>query len=179
MATLNDVKNLAIELMNKEFTIKVGTGYRKMSAMDLGYYFEFGKKKRAFGTCYYVAKKIELSMPLCSENLDKVYTRIQNTILHEIAHAFCVEIYGRRHGAGHGANWRDIAIQIGCDGQRCYDGDTVNKPKSKYTLVCDNCQRETPKYKAVKRTQACGKCCREHNFGRYTDKFKLRLVVNY
>lgn len=179
MQTLNDVRNLAIELMNTKFTFRVGNGIRTMSALDLGYYFDFGKKKRAFGTCYYIAKKIELSMPLCAENLDKVNTRIKNTILHEIAHAFCVEVYGRKYGRGHGANWKDIAKQIGCDGERCYDGETVNKPASKYTLICDNCERQTPKYKIVKKAFACGKCCKEHNFGRYTDKFKLRLVVNY
>jgi predicted SprT family Zn-dependent metalloprotease len=179
MKTLNDVKNLAIELMATEFTVNTYYGKKTMSAMDLGYYFEFDNAKRAFGRCFYMQKKITLSLPLCSENLDKVDTQIRNTILHEIAHALSVEIYGIREGKGHGANWKSVAKQIGCNGERCYNGDSVNKPKSKYTLVCDSCNNETPKYKVVRRTVACGKCCREYNNGKYSDKYRLRLVTNY
>jgi hypothetical protein len=179
MKTLNDVQKMAIELMNKEFTFTTYYGKHTMSAMDLGYYFEFDNAKRAFGRCFYIQKKITLSKPLCSENLDKIETRITNTMLHELAHAFCVKVYGVREGIGHGANWKSIAKQIGCDGERCYNGNEVNKPKSKYTLVCETCNKETPKYKMVKRDVACGTCCKKHNNGKYSDKYKLKLVVNY
>jgi predicted SprT family Zn-dependent metalloprotease len=179
MGTLNDVKKLAIELLAKDFTFSTYYGEHTLNAMDLGYYFEFDNAKRAFGRCFYGVKKITLSMPLCVENLDKIETRIKNTMLHELAHAFCVHVYGIKFGKGHGSNWKSIARQIGCDGERCFDGDSVNKPKAKYTLVCDSCSTETPKYKMIKRTYACAKCCNQHNFGRYSDKYKLRLVTNY
>ena len=179
MANLNDVKKMAIELLNKEFTFITYYGTNTMSAMDLGYYFEFDNAKRMFGRCFYIEKKITLSKPLCSENLDKIETRITNTMLHELAHAFCVKVYGINHGRGHGANWKSIAKQIGCDGERCYDGNEVNKPKSKYMLVCETCKKETPKYKKTKRESACAICCRTHNNGKYSDKYKLKLVVNY
>ena len=125
MGTISEVQNLAIELLNKDFTFETYYGTHTMNALDLGYYFEFNNKKRAFGTCHYVSKKISLSLPLCSENLDKIETRIYNTILHELAHAFCVEVYGIKHGRGHGSNWKSIAKQIGCDGERCFDGETM------------------------------------------------------
>jgi predicted SprT family Zn-dependent metalloprotease len=179
MRTLSDVKKLAIELMSKEFTITTYYKTYKISALDLGYYFEFDSAKRRFGACWYVRKKITLSMPLCKENLDKIETRITNTILHELAHAFSVEIYGVREGKGHGHKWKNIAKQIGCDAERCYNGDSVNKPLSKYTLVCDSCNKETPKHKMVKRNFACGDCCNKHANGKFSDKFKLRLVTNY
>lgn len=179
MGTIADVKKLAIELMSKEFTIQTYYGERTMSAMDLGYYFEFGNRKKAFGTCYYVQKKIVLSLPLCSENLDKIETRIYNTILHEIAHAFCVEVYGLKHGRGHGSNWKSIASQIGCDAKRCFDSSTVNMPKGKYSLICDHCGYESPKHRKVTRTYACARCCNKHNGGKFSVYYKLRMVTNY
>jgi predicted SprT family Zn-dependent metalloprotease len=179
MRTLNDVKKMAETLIAKEFTFNTYHGVFTMSAKSLGYRFEFDSAKRRFGACWYVAKKITLSMPLSKENLDKIETRITNTMLHELAHAFSVEVYGIREGKGHGYNWKHIAKQIGCDGERCYDGESVNKPQSKYTLVCDSCNRETPKHKVVRKSYACGKCCNEHNNGKFSDKFKLRLVTNY
>lgn len=179
MNTINDVKRMAETLMNKRFTFNTYFGVYTYSAKDLGYRFEFDSAKRRFGACWYTQKKITLSMPLCVENLDKIETRITNTMLHELAHAFCVKVYGLREGKGHGYNWKSIAKQIGCDGERCYDGETVNKPQSKYTLVCDSCKRETPKHKRVTKTYACGKCCDKHNNGKFSHDYKLRLVVNY
>lgn len=181
MGTIKDVVNLVETLMAKEFTFTTYYGEHKISAKGIGYRFEFNNKKRAFGTCYYTQKKISLSLPLCSENLDKIYTNIQNTILHEIAHAFCVEVYGIRLGRGHGSNWKSIATQIGCNGQRCFNSDEVNTPKSKYTLVCDTCGNETPKYKFTKNLTrfACGKCCNQHNNGKFSEKYKLRLLQNF
>ena len=178
MGTIGDVKQLAIELLNKDFTFDTYYGTHTMNALDLGYYFEFNNRKRAFGTCHYVSKKISLSLPLCSENLDKIETRIYNTILHELAHAFCVEVYGIKHGRGHGSNWKSIAKQIGCDGERCYDGETVNRPKGKYSLICDNCGYESPKHRKVTRQYACAKCCNEHNGGKFSKDYLLRFVVN-
>ena len=179
MNTINDVKNLALELMSTQFTIKANYGTYTISAKDMGYSFEFDNAKRMFGRCFYISKKISLSLPLCKANLDKLHTEIRNTILHEIVHAFCVYVYGIKNGKGHGANWKSIAKQIGCTGDRCYTSEKVNSVLSKYTLVCDSCGKKSPKYKKPKREAACGICCKNHNFGRYTDKFKLKLVVNY
>ena len=178
MKKISDVIALVDELMAKEFTISTYYGTQKISAKGIGYRFGFNNRKRAFGVCYYTQKKISLSLPLCSENLDKVDTNIRNTILHEIAHAFSVHVYGISLGRGHGKYWKDIAIQIGCNGQRCFDGETVNRPKSKYTLVCDTCGRKTPKHRKSSLLYACGSCCKVHNNGKYSEKYKLRFVEN-
>lgn len=179
MKTINDVRDMAIELMNTQFTFKTAYTTHKVSATDLGYRFEFGNKKRAFGTCYYIQKKIQLSLPLCVENLDKVDTRIKNTMLHEIAHALCVYVHGIKHGKGHGAHWKSIARQIGCDGERCFSSEHVSMPKSKYSLICDTCGNVTPKYRKINSTYACSKCCNAHNNGKFSHDYKLRLVENY
>lgn len=179
MGTINEVTNLANELMAQDFeVIDIHGNKRILNMKKIGYKFEYNHAKRAFGKCYYTYKKISLSLELCKENLDKIHTNIRNTILHEIAHAFSYHIYGRE-GMGHDFKWQKIAIQIGCDGKRCYDGEKVNLPKSKYSLVCDNCEKSIPKHKIVKKKYACSNCCNKHNNGRYSDEFRLKLVQNY
>jgi predicted SprT family Zn-dependent metalloprotease len=83
-----------------------------------------------------------------------------------------------KHGRGHGSNWKSIAKQIGCDGNRCYDGETVNLPKAKYILTCDNCGYESPKHRKVTKQYACGKCCNKYNGGKFSKDYLLRFVVN-
>jgi predicted SprT family Zn-dependent metalloprotease len=178
MKTIKDVKEMAIELMNTKFTFITHYSTHTISANDLGYYFEFGNKKKAFGTCYYVKKKIQLSLPLCSANLDKI-ENIRNTMLHEIAHALCVYVYGTKHGRGHGAYWKSIAKQIGCNGERCFSSANVSMPKSKYSVICDSCGYSAPKYRKVTKTYACANCCNNHNNGKFSYDYKLRLVENY
>ncbi len=178
MATIQDVQQLAIKLLSQPFTFTANGETHEISAIDLGYYFEFDKGKKAFGTCHFRKKKITLSLALCEANLDKLFTQITDTTLHEIAHAFCVHVYGTTHGRGHDWRWISIAKQIGCNGERCYSFDNVNPPKSKYTLVCNTCGRETPKHKKVTRKTACAICCKQHNFGRFSYDYLLELRVN-
>jgi predicted SprT family Zn-dependent metalloprotease len=179
MKTLNDVKLMAETLMAKQFTFNTYHGVYTLSGNQLGYQFKFDNAKRRFGCCNYGKKFISLSMPLCSENLDKVDTEITDTMLHELAHAFCVHVYGIRNGRGHDYNWQHIAKQIGCNGERCFDSSNVNMPKAKYTLLCEKCGKQTPKHKAVRRVVACGKCCKEHNNGQFSYDYQLKLVTNY
>lgn len=177
--TLNTVKDLATQLMGKTFKINAKGWEYNLSALDINYYFEFNNRKRAFGICNWVDRRIELSQPLCEANLDKIDTQITDTILHEIAHAFCIHIYGAELGGGHDWRWRNIALQIGCNGERCYDIHEVNHTESKYTLTCKHCQRTTPRHKKPTKIQACGKCCRQYNFGKFSHDYLLELKINY
>lgn len=176
MGTLIEIKGLVAELMATEFTVVANGRTYKLSAKQIGYRFEFNNRKRAFGVCNYAKKVICLSLPLCNENLDRIHTNIRNTILHEIAHALSVQIHGMS-GRGHGANWKSIAKQIGCNGERCFDG-SVNRPASKYTLVCDTCGTKTPQHRKSRLLYACTKCCKAHNNGKFSHEYKLRYVVN-
>jgi predicted SprT family Zn-dependent metalloprotease len=183
MANLNKIKELAIQLMSKEFDVVIKTSFciqtYTLSALNLGYRFEYSNTKRVFGTCNYMTQIITLSKPICEANLDKIDTQVTNTILHEIAHAFCIHIYGVLDGRGHDWKWRDIATQIGCSGDRCYTYEDVNAPTSKYTLECKSCGNTTPKFKKPTKKQACGKCCRKHNFGKFSHDYVLELKINY
>jgi predicted SprT family Zn-dependent metalloprotease len=160
---LIDAENLAVSLMKQN------------GIWELGWRFNYDNCVRQFGSCEYGTKKISLSKKLVS--LNDVDT-VKDTILHEIAHAFCVYIYGVKRGKGHGDYWKSIAKQIGCDGNRCFSSDSVTMPKSKYTLICDTCGAETPKYRKISSTYACGKCCNTHNNGKFSHEYKLRLVEN-
>lgn len=180
-ATLRDVANLANELMNKTYSIDLygigGKSTHKVSpVIHLGYRFSFDNAKSRFGACHYGNdKRITLSRHLCSHNLDKTYTKIKDTILHEIAHAICVHLYGKVVGAGHGIRWQRIAKQIGCTAQRCYDREKVNLPKSKYTATCPTCGNQSPFHRKPRRKYACSKCC----VSGFEAKHQLVIEQNY
>ncbi len=86
-----------------------------------GYKFEWLQKRSNFrraGQCNYRDKTIKLQPVFAQLNSVE---RVTNTILHEIAHG----IMGPKHG--HNKFWKRKAIEIGCDGQRCYDVNLVIK----------------------------------------------------
>ncbi|GAB3172573.1 hypothetical protein GCM10027059_42250 [Myceligenerans halotolerans] len=74
--------------------------------------FEYDDAKRRAGMCHFARRRISLSAPLTT-----VYDEgeVRDTVLHEIAHALA----GRE--AGHGAQWRAKAQEIGCSGLRYVD----------------------------------------------------------
>lgn len=71
--------------------------------------FGFDRAVRRFGHCVYGTKRITLSIPLILKNPEAIW---QDVVLHEIAHALAPL------GARHGAQWREIALSIGCTGKR-------------------------------------------------------------
>lgn len=74
--------------------------------------FEYDDAKRRAGMCHFARRRISISAPLAT-----VYdeSEVRDTVLHEIAHALA----GRE--AGHGAEWRAKAREIGCSGMRYVD----------------------------------------------------------
>jgi predicted SprT family Zn-dependent metalloprotease len=144
------VIKLANELMNEHGL------YQK------GWRFGFDSAKRRFGCCNHTHKRISLSRSLASINTE---ARVRNTILHEIAHALV--------GSGHGHDnvWRQKAIEIGCDGERCYNTDDVNTPSAPYTAYCDGCGTEYKRHRMPKHNTSCGKCS-----NKYDERYKLKFI---
>ena len=176
MNTIYDLKELANQLLEKTYTFSAkGLIHSVSPKHNLNYIFTFDNAKRRLGRCNYTNRIISMSRPICLENLDKINGKLTDTILHEIAHALCVYAYGIVDGCGHVQNWVNIAKQIGCDGERCYDSDVVIPTKSKYTLVCPNCPRETPKHRKPKRTYSCSNC----SGGRFNPLFIMTLKQNF
>jgi len=108
--------------------------------------FAFDRSKVRFGKCDYRRKQISLSRYLVELNSEE---EVQDTILHEIAHALLPR------GAGHGPAWRSLALSIGCNGRRCY-GHEIARPMPKYKGTCPSCS--TVIYRHRRAEIACGKC---------------------
>lgn len=134
---LSEAKTLANKLMTQHGLI------------EKGWNFKFDNAKRRFGCCAYRSRTISLSKYLVDLNSE---TRVQNTILHEIAHA----LVGVEHG--HDSVWKRKALEIGCDGNRCYTEKNTVVVKGTLEAVCPKCEHVYRKFKQPKRQSSCGKC---------------------
>ncbi len=174
MSSIIEIEKLANELLNTSFEIKGDYKNHLINPKELGYTFKWDTAKRRFGCCNYTQLKITLSKSLCLLNLNKTHTKIKDTILHEIAHAISFDVFGYE-GRGHGDRWVSVAKQIGCDGKRCYDSKSIEKPTSKYTLTCPTCGREAKRHRIPKKNVSCGNC----SGGVYNSKHKFIVEQNY
>lgn len=145
---LKQARTLALELMQKHFIV------------DYGWKFNFDKSNKRFGFCSHKKKTISLSLHLTELN---TYDDVKNVILHEIAHA----IVGPNNG--HNKIWKLKAIEIGCDGERCYSIKKVITPQGKYEAICIGCGHVHKKQRRSNRISSCRFC----SGGSYNEKFKL------
>lgn len=127
----------------------------------VGWRFGFTRACRQFGVCRHSAKTINVSAPLASVNDE---ARVLNTIKHEVAHA----LVGPSHG--HDEVWRQKAISIGCDGERCVRFGAAVTLTPKFVGTCPNCKWEVKRFKRIR--GACPLCCKV--FGRFDVKFTLQ-----
>jgi len=170
--TVRQVLKLLDSMMYENFYVN-GTTYNLIS---LGWSYGLNRRKRSFGICKVRHRKIELS-EWYIENSNNDIDFWLNTILHEIAHAID---YINRGKSDHSCIWKNIALTIGCSGERCGVSNYKENINSKYSLVCDTCGKSTPKHRKPKRdSMACGHCCRKYNGGLYTNKYILKLVRNH
>ena len=129
--------------------------------------FRLDHARVRFGYCNFTGRVISLSRHLIELNDEKT---VRNTILHEIAHA----LVGKEHS--HNKIWKQKAHEIGCCGSRLYCHEEVKVPKRKYTANCPHCKREFQR--SIKRRIACGKCCKKHNRGKFSQEFEIVFVEN-
>lgn|SRR6267143_2008827 len=135
-----------------------------------GWVFKFDSAPRRFGVCRHHSKTIGLS-----RNLTLVNERpaVEDTILHEIAHA----LVARAHG--HNRVWQAKAIEIGCNGLAKYnapgrEGDVVEYLPWK--LVCPRCSHEKGRARRVNRRFSCRRCATA--LGR-APGFQVDLVMDW
>ena len=183
--TVSEVRAMALDFMEEDFMVN-GELY---NMIDCGWKFSLNNNKTRFGLCVYKgkrdffggiiwqSKKLHLSQWLIKE-VDKTFDEWKNTMLHEIAHAIDVEI---RNKSGHDAHWRNIALAIGCDGERCFDAE-VDPRSGKYTISCPN-GHEQVGHKSSRRILngkiSCGKCSKEAGTKGFNRAYLLTQTQNY
>jgi predicted SprT family Zn-dependent metalloprotease len=111
--------------------------------------FQFTNAVRIFGSTNFNKRLIKLSRVLTEINDEE---HVRDTILHEIAHALAGP------GIGHGPTWKQIAIEIGCNGQRTFSSKIVNTPQHRWTGTCPTCDRKIKRH--IRMDICCGKCSR-------------------
>jgi predicted SprT family Zn-dependent metalloprotease len=102
---------------------------------ERGWRFRFNRRKRAMGLCRYDAKHIELSIHFVASNSRAA---IEDTLLHEIAHALAGQ------AAGHGAKWRHICRELGATPTRC--GEAA-MPPGQWVATCPGCGSEHQRHR--------------------------------
>lgn len=116
---------------------------------DKGWRFSFDRAKRRAGSCKFSNKEITLAKAYAEQ---EDFKEIKNTILHEIAHA----LVGPKHG--HNEIWRQKALEIGCDAERCH---YVVFSKPKYKLTCINRCFDVARFRVNQNflnSRICSKC---------------------
>ena len=137
--TLLEIQGLGDQLVS---------AFQSKGALPAGWVFGFDLATSRAGVCRYVEKRIDLSVSFC---LAATRAEIEDTVLHEIAHA----IVGPRHN--HDAVWKAKAREIGCAGERCH---RVQHSTPKWIGECGCGQqwfRQTLQ-RRIMRNRACAKC---------------------
>ena len=147
---LNEARDLAISLMTEH------------GIVERGWRFEFDNAKKRFGCCRYGSKRITLSVHLTELN---GVENVKDTILHEIAHALCPR-------QGHNYVWKRKALEIGCNGNRCYSSDEVETVKGNYSATCVGCNKVYSRFRRPKFSSSCKRC----SGGSYNPLYKLEWV---
>ncbi len=90
-----------------------------------GWRFRFDHARVRAGQCSYAKKFISISRHFAT-NASRA--EVTDTLLHEIAHALTPN-------HGHDRVWRSVALELGCNGQRCHSSRFM---KARYIQQCSN-----------------------------------------
>lgn len=170
MHDLTEIRAKARTLMSS-----LGEAQLGRSLLSLGWTIRFDRARRRLGICRWErrgrrARVISLSRFYAAEG---GWAIMEDVVRHEIAHAIDYETRGT---SDHGPIWKAIARRVGADPTRLYEGPDVPDDASKYVGICATCEKEHPFYRRVSRRHACPDCCRDHNRGRFSHRFLLRIV---
>lgn len=116
--------------------------------LDASWSFRFDHARMRAGSCNYTRRQISLSRyvaPLMSAE------EIQQTLLHEIAHALA----GAR--SAHGPKWQRIAAEIGYVGGRTYDGPVPQSHRWRGRCPAGH---EILRHRRPSKPVSCSKCSR-------------------
>lgn len=163
---VNVIEKLDLETVILNGLSKLAGDERAMEVWETLTTWTFSVNYRAtgrLGQCQYRHRNIEVSVVLTKP---EHRSKLNNTILHEIAHAVNPMLFGRNDG--HGPNWRRImyafeerAERRNSDKDVSADLQERRKAKAKQLWACQKCEQEYPILKRRKypiSSYKCGKC---------------------
>ena len=136
--TLAEVEALARDLLAR---------HKASSGLGADWDFGFDLSTTRGGVCRYADRRIDLSVSYCHR---ATRAEIEDTLLHEIAHA----LVGYKHH--HDAVWRAAARAIGCTAERCHD---VDHTPARWVGEC-GCGRSWQRQRLSRRLRLASRCPR-------------------
>jgi len=127
--------------------------------------FVFNNRTSSVGLCSYRKKTIYLSKVYITQLSEK---ELYDILYHEIAHALT-------EGEYHNNVWRKKCIEIGGNGERCFQR-VLKRKNGKYNYICINCETKINRVRRINRRVACIECCNKYNNGKFSDKFLFEEV---
>lgn len=121
----------------------------KLGLTAQGWTFKFDRAKKRFGFCDGLTRTVYLSRPLTELN---DVTQVEDTILHEIAHA----LVGNSHG--HDKVWKAKARELGATPRAADSSGRV--PVGRYQAVCLRCGWESRKRYHRRNRGVCPVCAK-------------------
>ena len=125
--------------------------------LDGLWHFEFEECKSSLGRCHYMEEKITLSKWYAELNKEK---EIEDTILHEIAHALA---WINDKCRGHGKIWKRWAKKVGANPQACSKSNLAH-PQNHYKYAQECCGVIYKRHRISKRRSYYCPNCKEELF---------------
>jgi predicted SprT family Zn-dependent metalloprotease len=113
---------------------------------DSGWTFSWDRAVRRAGCCHFSTRRITISFPIFSIEVNREH--VLDTILHEVAHALA------GHRAGHGPDWKAVALQLGARPERCHQLEVPRRVLG--TCACEG--RHWRAWAPVSVTHRCRTC---------------------
>lgn len=127
------------------------------------------------GRAFYEALRVELNPALL--RLEGIDTRseIDRTLRHELAHLVAYHRAERRRIDAHGEEWRQACADLGIpDESRCHSLPLEpRRVRKKLIYECPVCGSQIHRVRKFRQAVACYECCRQHNQGRFDNRFRL------
>lgn len=118
-----------------------------------GWGFKVDNSVSRAGCCHFSKRLISLSKHLVTDEKHAM-ADVENITLHEIAHALAGPL------AGHGREWKAIAVRIGCDGNRCHSLELKPHTQQVSCVLCGHLNavrhRVARDYWGAQHCSACG-----------------------
>lgn len=111
----------------KDFNKLAESYFEKHNLFNQGWDFKYDNAKRRLGLCDDSKKIITFSKVFIPINDTEI---LEDTILHEIAHA----LVGSKNG--HNRTWKKKAIEIGAEPKACTDNSMLILPTGPYMFQC-------------------------------------------